>query len=120
MIFEKEDRYVANEDKLKDQDTELTDLEQEVKQMELRLKERGQESNLLDFKLRDMARNNDTDLGFIKPHAGIHAGILSGHAGAALGPTISLANQAAFKNTSRGNFATVNLRGVGALSSRIL
>jgi hypothetical protein len=41
MIFEKEDRYVANEDKLKVQDTELTDLEQEVKQMELRVKERG-------------------------------------------------------------------------------
>mgnify|MGYP006096076073 FL=1 len=31
MIFEKEDKYVANEDKLKVQDEDLTDLELEVK-----------------------------------------------------------------------------------------
>lgn len=31
MIFEKEDKYVANEDKLKIQDEELTELELEVK-----------------------------------------------------------------------------------------
>jgi hypothetical protein len=31
MIFEKEDKYVANEDKLKIQDEDLTDLELEVK-----------------------------------------------------------------------------------------
>ena len=64
----------------------------------------------MDFKLRDMARNNDTELGFLKPHKGIHSGILSDHAGAALGPTISLINKHASKNisTSRDNFASVN------------
>ena len=66
--------------------------------MELRLKEKSQESNLLDFKLRDMARNNETDLGFLKPHSGIHSGILSDPAGVALGPTISLMNKHASKN----------------------
>ena len=78
--------------------------------MELKLKEKSQESNLLDFKLRDMARNNDTELGFLKPHSGIHSGILSGHAGAALGPTISLINKHVTKNisTSRDKYASVN------------
>lgn len=31
MIFEKEDKYLGNEEKLKQEDRELTDLEQEVK-----------------------------------------------------------------------------------------
>jgi hypothetical protein len=45
--------------------------------MEMRLKERGQESNMMDFKLREIVRKNDIDSGFLKPHSGIHAGMLS-------------------------------------------
>jgi len=55
----------------------LQELEIELREVENRVKEKNQESNLIDFKLREMARNNDTELGFIKPHAGLHSGILS-------------------------------------------
>ena len=48
------------------------------------MKEKTQENNLLDFKLRDMARNTEIDNGFLKPHSGIHLGLLSQNAGAAL------------------------------------
>jgi predicted RNase H-like nuclease (RuvC/YqgF family) len=92
MIFEKEDKYLNNEEKLKNEDKELAELEQEIKNMELKYKEKAQESNLLDFKLRQMVRNNDIDAGFLKPHPGIHAGVLSSQAGAALGSAITLAN----------------------------
>lgn len=98
MIFEKEDKYLGNEEKLKQEDRELTDLEQEVKQLEMKLKEKSQESNLMDFKLREIVRKNDIDMGFLKPHSGIHAGVLSSQAGAALGPSISLANQRSPQN----------------------
>ena len=39
-----------------------------------------------------MARNNETDIGFIKPHGGIHSGILSAAAAVPLAPAISLTN----------------------------
>ena len=58
--------------------------------MEIKMKEKSQESNLLDFKLREMARISD--MGFIKPHAGIHQGLLSNEVGQVLGSTVSLAN----------------------------
>jgi hypothetical protein len=60
--------------------------------MEVRIKEKNQESNLLDFKLRDMARHNETEVGFLKPHSGIHSGLLSGVAALPLAPAISLTN----------------------------
>ena len=59
MIFEKEDKFLENEQKLKNEDQQLRDLEQELLNLETKLKEKNQENNLLDFKLRDMARNND-------------------------------------------------------------
>jgi len=92
MIFEKEDKYLETDQKLKEEDQQLLDLEQEVRAMELRLKEKNQESNLLDFKLRDMARHNETEVGFLKPHSGIHSGLLSGAAALPLAPAISLTN----------------------------
>ena len=51
-----------------------------------------------------MARSNDIELGFIKPHAGIHSGILSATAGEALGQAISLANQSVYKRSPHMNF----------------
>ena len=45
-----------------------------------------------------MARNNDTDAGFLKPHSGINQGILSNHAGAALIPTINLTNKSIYRS----------------------
>lgn len=62
------------------------------------MKEKNQESNLIDFKLREMARNNDMDAGFLKPHSGINQGILSSYAGAALIPTINLTNKSIYKS----------------------
>jgi hypothetical protein len=75
--------------------------------MEMKLKEKTQESNLLDFKLRTMVRNNDLENGFLKPHSGIHAGVLSSQAGMALGATITLANQVNMRKSTR-NFDMVN------------
>jgi len=60
--------------------------------MELRLKEKNQESNLLDFKLRDMARHNETEVGFLKPHSGIHSGLLHGASALPLAAAIPLTN----------------------------
>jgi len=104
MIFEKEDKYIENESALKQDDDEILELEVELRQLENKIKERTQESNLADFKLRDMARSNDIELGFIKPHAGIHSGILSTTAGEALGQAISLANQSIYKRSPHINF----------------
>ena len=90
MIFEKEDKYINNEEKLKAEEKDILNLESELKNMEMKMKEKAQENNLLDFKLRDMARNNDIENGFLKPHSGIHSGILSGVAGASILQTIQL------------------------------
>ena len=76
--------------------------------MEMKLKERGQESNLMDFKLRDIVRKNDMDQGFLKPHSGIHAGVLSSQAGAALGSAIHIANNRNAMRSSSRNFNSVN------------
>ena len=73
----------------------------------MKLKERGQESNLMDFKLREIVRKNDIDNGFLKPHSGIHAGVLSSQAGAALGSAIHIANHRNMRSSSR-NFNSVN------------
>lgn len=52
-------------------------------QLELKLKEKNQENNLLDFKLRNFVRNQDQS--YLKPHSGIHNGILSQSANQVLG-----------------------------------
>ena len=63
----------------------------------------------MDFKLRDIVRKNDIDQGFLKPHSGIHAGVLSSQAGAALGSAIHIANhnKNAMRSSSR-NYDGVN------------
>ena len=106
MIFEKEDKYIENETALKRDDDEILELELELRQFETKMKEKTQESNLADFKLREMARANDMELGFIKPHAGIHSGILSTTAGEALGQPIAFANQSTYKRSPHMNFVS--------------
>ena len=49
-----------------------------------------------------MARNNDTELGFIKPHAGLHSGILGQHASAGLGSVLQHANKSIYKGSTHG------------------
>ena len=83
MIYEKEEKYLENEQKLKDEDQYLTNLEQEVMQLEIKLKEKNQENNLLDFKLRNFVRNKEHS--YLKPYSGIHHGILSQSANQTLG-----------------------------------
>lgn len=108
MIFEKEDKFLENEQKLKNEDQQLRDLEQELLNLESRLKEKNQENNLLDFKLREMARNNDEQPGFLKPHSGIHQGILSQAAGQVLSQPISLANNYLTKSLQKSNYGFLN------------
>lgn len=103
MIFEKEDKFLENEQKLKNEDQQLQDLEVELLNLEQKLKEKNQENNLLDFKLRDMARSNDEGPGYLKPHPGIHQGILSSAAGQVLNQPISLAN-----NYLKSNYGFLN------------
>ena len=50
-----------------------------------------------------MARNNDTELGFIKPHAGLHSGILNQNASAGLGTVLQHANKSIYKGSSHRN-----------------
>jgi hypothetical protein len=38
--------------------------------------------------LRNIARNNDKEIGYIKPHSGIYKGILSSEAGFAVSSTV--------------------------------
>ena len=66
--------------------------------MEIKMKEKTQENNLLDFKLRDMARNTEIDNGFLKPHSGIHLGLLSQNAGAALPLSSQIAIEKSVRN----------------------
>ena len=47
---------------------------------ESKLKEKNQINNLLDFKLREIARNGNYET-YLKPHLGINKGILSEAAG---------------------------------------
>ena len=50
-------------------------MEAELQEIETRLKEKNQENNLLDFKLRQFVRNNEQQsgrAGYIKPHSGMH------------------------------------------------
>ena len=71
MVFEKDDQFLENEKKLKNEDLALRNLEEELLMIEQRLKEKNQENNLVDFKLRQVVRNNQ-EIGFLKPHSGIH------------------------------------------------
>ena len=71
MVFEKDDQFVENQKKLKNEDLALRNLEEELLRIEQRLKEKNQENNLVDFKLRQVVRNNQ-EIGFLKPHSGIH------------------------------------------------
>jgi hypothetical protein len=41
----------------------------------MKFREKNQENNLLDFKLRNFIRNQDSS--YLKPNSGIHNGILS-------------------------------------------
>jgi hypothetical protein len=52
-------------------------------QLEIKLKEKNQENNLLDFKLRNFVRNKEHS--YLKPYSGIHHGILSQSANQTLG-----------------------------------
>ena len=65
------------------------------------MKEKQQENNLMDFKLREMARN-EAVAGFIKPHSGVNLGMLNKELTTALGPTIKLVNSNAKRN-ARGS-----------------
>ena len=56
MIYEKEDKYLENEAKLKAEDEQIANMEAELLEVEMKLKEKNQENNLLDFKLRDHVR----------------------------------------------------------------
>ena len=56
MIYEKEEKYLENEHKLKFEYQELQGLESQLLMMELQIKERNQESNLMDIKLREWGR----------------------------------------------------------------
>ena len=47
---------------------------------ESKLNEKNQTNNLLDFKLREIARNGSYET-YLKPHLGINKGILSEAAG---------------------------------------
>ena len=104
MIFEKEDKFLENEQKLKQEDQQLQIQEQELLALEARLKEKNQENNLLDFKLREVARNNDSQAGYLKPHSGIHQGILSQAAGQVLSQPISLANKVVNKSVQQSSY----------------
>ena len=57
LIYEKEERVVENESTLKQEDQQIQDLENEIRVLEQQMKEKQQENNLMDFKLRDLARN---------------------------------------------------------------
>lgn len=72
MIFEKEDKYLENEKRLKNEDHSLRNLEEELLNLEQKLKEKNQENNLMDFKLREMVRSNYDEPSYLKPHSGIH------------------------------------------------
>jgi hypothetical protein len=76
-MFEKEDLYVKNEEILFQEADELTEMEKKIHKLETQLKEKGHESNLLDYKLRQMARDNYISNGFINPDIGVTCGILS-------------------------------------------
>lgn len=52
-------------------------MENHLINLELKLKEKKQENNLLDYKLREMARINDSENKFIRPNGGLHNGLLS-------------------------------------------
>lgn len=87
-IFEKEDKALENENKLKQEEQAILKMEKELREMEAKLKEKKQENNLLDFKLRDMARVNDSEVKFIRPHAGVHKGLLNNNLNLPLASTL--------------------------------
>mmetsp|Transcript_30532 Transcript_30532/g.46806 ORF Transcript_30532/g.46806 Transcript_30532/m.46806 type:complete len:82 (-) Transcript_30532:411-656(-) len=57
MIFEKEDKFLTNEEKLKTEEKNLLTLEEELNAMRVKVKEKAQENNLIDFKIRTLARD---------------------------------------------------------------
>ena len=42
----------------------------------MRIKEKNQENNLYDYKLREIARNGEAQGEYLKPHAGMNMGLL--------------------------------------------
>lgn len=84
--------------------------------MEQQIKEKNQENNLLDFKLRDIARINESNAGYIKPHAGIHSGILSKDLMPVVAPTLGLKSN---RGGARNHVISQSLEvPVGRLGSR--
>ena len=78
---------------MKQEDLQIQKLEKELREMEARLKEKKQENNLLDFKLRDMARVNDSEVKFIRPNAGVHKGLLNNNLNLPLAQTLFMQNK---------------------------
>lgn len=57
MIYEKEEKYLENDLKLKEEYQQLEELEKHIHLMETQIKERDKENHLIDMKIKEYARN---------------------------------------------------------------